>query len=55
MSAIYFHEKYNQKDTITQFERANSQLENTVFQQSPPLVCIFTSDEKEQYTCDKLM
>ena len=40
------------KNTITLFDRANSQLQNTVFQRSHHhLLCIFASNEQEPACC----
>jgi len=43
MPPVYFHGNYNQyRDTITQFNGAHSQLQNTLFSaQSPPLALHF--------------
>jgi len=35
------------KSTITLFDKANSQLQNTIFQQSAPLAPTVTSNEQE--------
>ena len=39
------------KRTLTLFDREGSQLQNTIFQQSPPLLCILASDQQEPACC----
>ena len=57
MSPIYFHGNYNRWSTITLFDKANSQLQNTIFQHSRHhWRCVFTSDEQKPacHTCKSL-
>ena len=43
MHPVYFHGNYN-KGTVTLFDRANSQLQNTVFQHATTISYTFLSE-----------